>query len=207
MTEQISMGVRGRAIGPLRPSGRIQIDGETFEASSEGTWIDNDAEVVVVGRRAFGLVVRPANETKEKPTANSVASTVSSETTPLNAPPAFVERINGIAFGVIAAGLLVSLGLLTGKPLSLSALLTPVGGVVAGVIFQWCVRGAIDFVGPRVDHRPLAYVVATMTMLGAAAGVVFGLGSGFGFLGLSVGLALGTLLGGLLAWGGIILTM
>jgi hypothetical protein len=195
----------------LRPSGKVQIDGKTFEASSEGTWIDTDAEVFVVGRSSFGLVVRPATEAGEGPRDDSTESVVSggnaAETTPLNAPPALVERINAFRFGLIAAGILVSLGLLAGKPLTLSALFAPVGGMLAGLVFQGCVRGASDFVGPRVDHRFLAYIVATLAILGAATGVIFGLGSEFGYLGLSAGLVLGTLLGGLLAWGGIISMM
>ena len=86
-------------------------------------------------------------------------------------------------------------------------LFAPVAGLAAGQIFRWCVRGASDFVGPRVDHRPLAYFVAVVTVLGGAVGIVIGLTGEYGFLGLSVGLVLGTLLGGLLAWGGMILTI
>jgi hypothetical protein len=83
----------------------------------------------------------------------------------------------------------------------------PASGAAAGATFQWCVRGAGDFMGPRANHRPLAYFVAAVVVLGATIGVIAGLGSGFGFLGLAGGLVLGTFLGGAFAWGGTILTI
>lgn len=209
MTEQETEAVRGRAVGPLRPTGKIRVDGETFEARSEGAYIEAGAEVVVVGKTSFGLVVRPELETNEKLTADSLPTARPEddvpEMTPLNAPAALIEQVNTIVLGAIAAGVLVAVGLSTGRPLSLPILSTSVAGLAAGFVFKLCVRGSSDFVGPRVDHRPLAYVVAIMAIIGGAMGIIFGLDSGFGFLGLSAGLVLGTLLGGMIAWGGIIL--
>lgn len=211
MTKQIEMGTSGRTVGPLRPTGRVRIGDETFEARSEGSWVDADVDVVVVGQSPFGLVVRLRTEAEVDSNGNSRTSEISpgttAETTPLNAPPALVERINGVVFGTIIACLLIPIAWLNGEPLSLYALLMPASGVVAGAVFQWCVRGAGDFMGPRANHRPLAYFVAAVVVLGAAIGVIAGLGSGFGFLGLAGALVLGTFLGGAFAWGGTILTI
>jgi len=41
------VGKTGRAVSALRPSGAIEIHGETFSAVSDGGMIDADAEVVV----------------------------------------------------------------------------------------------------------------------------------------------------------------
>jgi hypothetical protein len=52
---------RGRVTKPLRPSGKVRIDTAEHPAQSETGWIDADVEVEVVGRNAFGLIVRPVS--------------------------------------------------------------------------------------------------------------------------------------------------
>src|SRR5690349_4063936 len=66
--DRIRRSERGRLVGgsgiaatPLRPSGRVVIDGRVHEAVSESGFIDRGMTVEVIGSRAFGLVVRPVS--------------------------------------------------------------------------------------------------------------------------------------------------
>jgi membrane-bound ClpP family serine protease len=52
------VGRSGTAFTPLRPSGRIELDGRHHEAVSEGRFIDAGATVEVVGWSGFALIVR-----------------------------------------------------------------------------------------------------------------------------------------------------
>jgi len=60
------VGAVGRALGDLRPSGRITVDGQRFEARVEHGFVERGARVRVLGRRGFELVVAKARE--EEPT-------------------------------------------------------------------------------------------------------------------------------------------
>lgn len=52
------VGRTGRALSTLRPSGRIEIDGEPYSAVSEGDWIEPGDELVVAEVRGNRIVVR-----------------------------------------------------------------------------------------------------------------------------------------------------
>lgn len=56
------VGQRGRTRGPMRPSGPVRIDKQTFDAVAEGVAIEADAPVRVVAVRMNRLVVRPEAE-------------------------------------------------------------------------------------------------------------------------------------------------
>jgi hypothetical protein len=207
MATEIRIGSRGQTVGPLKPGGRICIHGETLDACSQGNWIDADAHVVVIGSRASTLVVRPFCEDDpptetlgEKLTIGGVL-----DTTPLHAPLALVERFNAVRAGAVVGCVLIPVVWLCGTPLTVSALLVPVAGAATGFLFRWLVRAALESVGPREDHRPRAYEIAGILIGGAAVGAIIGVSIGFGFLGLSCGLVLGALLGGVVSWIGLLL--
>jgi hypothetical protein len=54
------VGHSGRTVSELLPWGRVEIDGETVEAMSEGGPIDAGAAIEAVGVQGTALVVRPA---------------------------------------------------------------------------------------------------------------------------------------------------
>jgi membrane-bound ClpP family serine protease len=54
------VGHSGRTVTELLPWGRVEIDGETVEAMSEGGPIDAGAAIEAVGVQGTALVVRPA---------------------------------------------------------------------------------------------------------------------------------------------------
>ncbi|RMH01357.1 MAG: hypothetical protein D6702_11755 [Planctomycetota bacterium] len=56
-------GARGRALTPLRPAGRVEIDGEPYDALCAGEYLPAGAAVTVTGRRGASLLVAPAPET------------------------------------------------------------------------------------------------------------------------------------------------
>lgn len=58
---RMQVGSLGQTVADLRPSGKVDILGSTFEARSEGQWIDAGRPVVVLRFDAFGLVVREAS--------------------------------------------------------------------------------------------------------------------------------------------------
>jgi hypothetical protein len=55
----VRVGDVGRAAGPLRPSGHVQVGGQRYAARSQTGWVEDGAAVVVVGGDAFGLLVGP----------------------------------------------------------------------------------------------------------------------------------------------------
>lgn len=71
--EEASVGDVGMAVSPLRPSGRIEVNGRMLDAVAQRGYIDHGEPVVVVGRRGFSWVVRPAravyDDAKESETA------------------------------------------------------------------------------------------------------------------------------------------
>lgn len=52
------IGKEGKVIGTLRPSGKVLIDGEIFDAVSEASFIEPDSIVTVKGVEGYSLVVR-----------------------------------------------------------------------------------------------------------------------------------------------------
>lgn len=58
ITSQIRIGGKGKTLGPLKPQGRISVLGHSIDATSEGTWIDGDVEVVIVGGNTRQAIVR-----------------------------------------------------------------------------------------------------------------------------------------------------
>jgi hypothetical protein len=207
VAHHIRNGAQGRTIGPLKPSGRIFVDGETVNARSEGIWIETDTNVVVIGSDSRNLIVRPTTENGPPDVTTGQMLTVEDlpETTPLHAPRAVVERINAVACGSVIGCLLIPLVWLNGAALHMTAFFLPVNGAAAGFLFQWFVKGAFDAAGPRDDHRPQANAIAACVTAGAAIGAVVGLNAGFGFLGISCGLVLGALLAGFMSWLGLLL--
>ena len=54
------VGVVGQTVGPLNPSGVVQLRNHEYPAVSEnGAWIDSSVDVKVVAQDGFGLQVRP----------------------------------------------------------------------------------------------------------------------------------------------------
>ncbi|BDD10739.1 hypothetical protein FUAX_31710 [Fulvitalea axinellae] len=52
------VGVKGKVYSRLRPSGKIMIDGELYDAYSRGEFIDKNDEVVVIGESGNSLQVK-----------------------------------------------------------------------------------------------------------------------------------------------------
>jgi membrane-bound serine protease (ClpP class) len=57
------LGQIGEALTDLRPAGKIVIDGERHEATSEREFIAQGSRVRVIGKEGPALVVRPEEET------------------------------------------------------------------------------------------------------------------------------------------------
>ena len=55
-------GSLGVAVTPLRPSGKVAVSGRTFEASSQGTYIDQGSGIEVIGSRGLTLIVRTRSD-------------------------------------------------------------------------------------------------------------------------------------------------
>lgn len=58
--KQVEVGVQGVTLTRLAPMGKVQIDGQIFEAKSLDSYIDPRQEVVVIGYDNATLVVRGA---------------------------------------------------------------------------------------------------------------------------------------------------
>lgn len=202
MTISIHIGDSGTTLGPLKPTGRISVNGHTIDASSEGGWIDSDSNVTVVGGTTRQAIVRvrsavarpPQNHGEPLPDEQPI------ETTPLQSPPAWVERINSVAIGLVIGIVLVPCVWLFGTPISLDAILVPVAGAMAGWMFRIFVGTAVQIVGPREDHRQQARVMAMIVVTCACVASAISLNAGFGFFGLYCGIPLGTLVGGILTY-------
>ena len=61
------VGHSGRTVSELLPWGRVEIDGETVEAMSEGGPIDAGTAIEAVGVQGTALVVRPAEQRAAAP--------------------------------------------------------------------------------------------------------------------------------------------
>ena len=62
---QPAIGALGRAITPMRPSGKVMIDGIEYSARFKG-FAESGDEVVVVGLDAFGLIVGVPDSPKQE---------------------------------------------------------------------------------------------------------------------------------------------
>ncbi|MEZ6090661.1 MAG: hypothetical protein R3C05_22115 [Pirellulaceae bacterium] len=58
MTTPIHIGDRGKTLGPLKPTGRVTVNGQPVEATSEGEWIDSDSDIVILGGNTRRVIVR-----------------------------------------------------------------------------------------------------------------------------------------------------
>jgi hypothetical protein len=208
MTPQIHIGDKGKTLGPLKPTGRITVMGHAIDASSEGTWIDGDVDVVIVGGNTRQAIVRLFSTAGKPPQNNGepLPQEQPTEVTPLQSPPAWVERIYSVRIGFVIGIIFVPIAWLFGTPLSVYALFVPVSGAIAGRLFRGFVGTAIETVGPRVDHRPQATAIALFIVVASLVGSAIGLNTGLGFLGLCCGLPLGALIGGMLAYVGWIVS-
>ena len=204
----IRVGEKARTVGPLRPSGRVLIRGQTIHASSEGTWIEPDTDVVVVGGTTRRVVVREDDNTTDslKNHGELLSDGNAFESTPLQSPPAWVERIDSVRVGFIIGVLLVPLALLSGTPFTFYALGVPFAVAIAGWLFRVFVGKASEAVGPREDHRSQANAIAMLVVLCTVIGAALGLSIAPGFFGLCCGIPLGALAGGILAYVAIVLS-
>ncbi len=57
----IEIGQQGRAMGPLRPSGRIIVGEHLVDVVTEGDFVDHDVVVKVVAKRGSRIIVRPVS--------------------------------------------------------------------------------------------------------------------------------------------------
>ena len=146
------LATREKTVGPLKPTGQITVNGHELDASSDGPWIDSATDVVIVGGNTRQAIVRvlsgaaaihPANNREPLPDEKKF------EPTPLQAPLAWVERINAVIIGLVIGIVLVPIVWLSGRPWSLFALLVPVSGAIAGRLFRSFVGTAIQSVGPQ----------------------------------------------------------
>ncbi|MFI3330321.1 MAG: NfeD family protein [Rikenellaceae bacterium] len=52
------VGSKGKTISRLAPMGKVRVNGEIFEASSQAGYIDQDTEIEVVGAENFNIIVK-----------------------------------------------------------------------------------------------------------------------------------------------------
>ncbi len=55
----LKVGDRGTTLSRLSPMGKIEIGGQTYEAKSQGAYVDPQRAVEVVGFENFSVVVKP----------------------------------------------------------------------------------------------------------------------------------------------------
>lgn len=200
MSKTIHIGDKGTSIGPLKPAGQINIDGQKIDAISKGEWINANTEVVIIGGSNDCVIVREnsANLQPPKDIGTPLVEKVETESIPLQFPPAIVERVNTVVIGLIIGALLIPALWFVGLPFQPAALLLPLSGAVTGWLVQKFVGTASPLVGPREDHRPRANLVAIILLLICLGSSVVVFNLGFGFLGLGLTMPLSTLVGGLL---------
>ena len=61
------VGRTGISFSPLRPSGKVEIDGRQRDAVSEGPFIDAGMTVEVVGWSGFVMIVRASPGAQDRP--------------------------------------------------------------------------------------------------------------------------------------------
>ncbi len=205
MTSPIRIGDIGTTLSPMKPTGRVSVNGQRMDASSEGAWIDSGVDIVIVGGNTRQAIVRELCKDPGNPQNHGEPLLeVKAIQTPLQSPPARVEQINSVVVGLVIGVVLMPVVWLTGTPFSLDALLVPLAGAVAGWIFRMFLAMAVDSAGPREDHRPRATGIALLMLLCCIVGSVITINAGFGFLGLCFSLPFGAFLGGVVS-GGLLL--
>lgn len=203
-------GKNGLTLCPLRPYGRIEIEGEVCEGKAESGWIDESVAVVVVDSGSFGVVVREkeggigpssesAGDSRRQQTSVGASTDNDQLSDRLYGPEFWLEHVNAILVVAVLWTAIGALLLVTGRPLSFDVLLLPVGGAISGAIFQYFIRGTRDLAGPYSDHRLQAYFFAAWMVGGAVIGVTAAFSLGGGFAAITGGLVLGTLCGASLA--------
>ena len=199
MSEMIHIGDRARTRGPLKPSGQISVGELTLTAVSSGEWIDAGKEVESIGGNRDRVHVRHYSgeqaqlENHGQPLTERQQETVE----PLEAPPAWVEKINPVKIGVIAGAAIGMVVWLQDVPFSPSALSVPLAGVICGWMFRRLVAIPAEAAGPRADHRPLAIGIAFLVCISTFVGAIIGFNVSGTFLGTSLGLVIGTVTAGI----------
>lgn len=56
--EELRVGDRGTTVSRLSPMGKVEIGGRVFEAKSQGTYVDPQCEIEVVGFENFSVIVK-----------------------------------------------------------------------------------------------------------------------------------------------------
>ncbi len=142
MTTPIHIGDRGKTLGPLKPTGRVTVNDQTIEASSEGVWIDSGSDIVIVGGNTRLAIVRVYSSEMSRPRNNGqrLPAETAMETTPLQSPPSWVERVNSVVIGLVIGIVVVPIAWLFGAPLSSYALFVPVSGGNCRLAFPYFCR-------------------------------------------------------------------
>lgn len=60
--EKIKEGELGKTLGRLAPMGKIKVNGETVEAQSTGSFIDQNVEVIILKVEKNKVIVEPINK-------------------------------------------------------------------------------------------------------------------------------------------------
>ncbi|MEL6330538.1 MAG: NfeD family protein [Planctomycetota bacterium] len=68
-SDDVEPGAIGETISPLRPSGRVRVDGRAYDAIATRGYIEAGQPVEVLGSQGFSLRVRPAEPRREGDTA------------------------------------------------------------------------------------------------------------------------------------------
>jgi hypothetical protein len=55
---QVKVGEGGRTVGPMRPAGRVEISGFSYDARTLGEFLDGDVYIIVEKVDAFSIIVR-----------------------------------------------------------------------------------------------------------------------------------------------------
>ena len=207
MPRQHQIGQTGTTRGPLKPTGRIEVDGQTLDAKAESGWIDADTEVVIIAGHAGLVTVREASEVTTSPEDSGapLAAAPRPEVTPLQSPPAFVERTNHPLLGLIVGGLVSGILLWRGAPGGWDVALPLVAGFLAGKLARVFIGGAVEAEASREDHRPAARVIAIGLAGSTILGIIVALNLQSTYISGSAGLLAGTALGGIFLWLGYLL--
>lgn len=80
-SEVLRVGDRGTTLSRLSPMGKVEIGGQTFEAKSQGPYVDQQQSVEVVGFENFSVVVRPTPAAPSATSASSATSATSATST------------------------------------------------------------------------------------------------------------------------------
>jgi hypothetical protein len=167
---------------------------------SAGEWIDSNVEVEIVSGTQDRVQVRPVctDGTRLKNHGQPLLEPPKQSVDALEAPPAWVERINPIQIGFVGGAVIGLIIWIQGEPLSLAALSVPMAGALSGWIFRKLVGIPAEAAGPYADHRPMAIGVAFAICFVTCIGALIGFDVSGSFLGTSCGLVTGTVVSGVL---------